>query len=257
LRNVREVRSVMDREFGGFYEGAYFELMTEGGFWPEPGNSPRKLPDLTGKTELGNDLDVMMRFIQKKLDSLVIIDDVVFRKIPEPVIGVFATKDYVKMKVTERRDSANAYTTSYFSLNDFQSAYDLYEIRRNETPDRPASLEITDLHVYMPAAFSMKIEDAELLKTATQLLETTERLVSKMPSDVAPLWFTVRDTLAAAKRQGSEAELTALGEAILALHGGVKEHSIASDQLKEACSIAQPAAQRWETRPLSNHRSLS
>ena len=256
LKSVMELRSVMNREYGGFYEGTYFELMTEGGFWPEPGETSHRFPDLTGKTELGNDRDMMIRSIQSKLDSFVIIDNVVFRKIPEPVIGVFATKDHVKMKVAERRDSANAYTTSYFSLTDYQSAYDHYETKRLEGPDSPASLEITDVHIYMPAAFSLRVDDAELLKTGTQLLESTERLVSKMPSDIAPLWFTVRDALAAAKSKSSEAGLTTLGDAILALHTGVMRHHSASEDLKSACSIAEAAALRWETRPISSDRTF-
>jgi hypothetical protein len=106
----------------------------------------------------------------------------------------------------------------------------------------------------MPVALTSNIETAELLKTATQLLESTDKLVSKMPSDVAPLWFAVRDTLWIAEDQQSDAELTRLSEAIAQLHARVANHSETSEKLKEACSIASPAAQRWDTRPiLSDH----
>jgi hypothetical protein len=253
--NIRETRNILARELGGLHQNNYISRMNEGQFWPVTDHEQRTMPDLTGRTEISNDLDKMKRWIKRKLDDFILIDDVVFRAVPEPVIGVFSTKDWLTMKITERRDSANSYTTSYFSLTDFQSALDHYQTCLETGPERPASLEITDLTVYLPAAFTMEIENAELLKTATQLLENTEKLVSKMPAEIAAMWFKVRDAYANASAINSEAELTHLSQSITNLHDGVMLHGSASEQLKEACSIGAPAGQRWETRPITLERS--
>lgn len=231
--------------------------MAEWRSFQEQHKSVENLPDMTGRTEVSNDLDSMKGQIQRKLDSFVIVDNVVFRTVVEPVIAVYATKDQVKMMIAERRDSANSYTTSYFSLTDYQSALDHYQACCDTNPDRPASQEVSDVRIYRPAAFTMKVDNAELFKTTTQLLENTEKLVSKMPSSIAPLWFTVRDAFAGITLQSSDAELTQLSEAILALHDGVVNNANASDELKANCSIAAPAGQRWETRPISTNRPFN
>lgn len=251
---VQNVRNVIGRDFGAFWEGEYANLMCRGDFWNSPdASAPFPPPDMTNKTEISNRRSEMEASIQRWLERFVVIDGLLWTKIAEPVIGVFATKNSVEMKITERRDSANSYTTSYFSLKDFQSAYDHYHECLSSVPGRPASMEVADLRIHMPAAFQMNIETTELIKSATQLLETTEPFLGKMPADLAPFWFSLRDILATCSASSSETDLTKLGDSVLVLHDAVSQHHSATAPLKQACVIALPAAQRWELRPITNN----
>lgn len=245
---IESIQTITGSYLHSLWYGEHPNLMSRGNFWEQFESLGRyEEPDLRFRTILESQEERMKLAVARWLKQFAIVDGLLWARIEEPVIGVFVLKDTVRMKVTDKRESANSENTSYFSFNDFDSAFDHF---MTNVSGRTAIQEISDLKVLMPEAFRMRVEAQELLKSTSYLLETIKPMLADLPSDVAPFWYALRDTRAGCTSLSSDDEMEQLKERTLDLAAAINNHPNAPAALKQMSSFSNQLVDRWDLRPL-------
>lgn len=205
-------------------------------------------PDLRFREIIENHHEDARIAMLRWLQSVAVVDGVVFTQIAEPCIAVDVRADKKTIYIDEGRDSASEATT-FFSLSDYEAAVDFYD---NVTPGKSEVLRrVADVRVYVPHVLTNKIEETELLRSVRQLIEDVRHHLGDLPGDIAPYWYRLRDLNKEANATASETKLDRLKEAALDLSAAINNHAATSDDVKALSDIGIRLSERWELRPLT------
>jgi hypothetical protein len=250
LRDMAQSKSlynVTGEHLISFRNGTWANFMARSEFAAhieENGNAP--IVDLKGRTADSDTRDDMKAKMRSWLHKLAVVDGTVWAQIEEPVIAVYHQLRSTVLKIAERRDSANLERTSYFSLADFDAAFDLYQSHLDGI--KSEERQVSHLTVLLPEALKFRMEEEQMLRKTELLVENLKEHLGSFPAEVAPYWYTLRDDLAECKLQADDTRLEKLKERALDLCAGINNSDM-NEKIKSIALFGEAVAERWELRP--------
>lgn len=230
-----------------FKNGTWANFMARGDFArliEEGGHAT--LPDLKGRIADSDTRNDMMTKMRAWLTRLAVVDGTVWAEIEEPVIAVYHMPKSTLLKIDEKRDSANLERTSYFSLTDFDAAFELYQSHLDGI--KSEERQVSHLKVLLPEALKFRLEEEQLVRKVDLMVESLKEHLGVFPSAVAPYWYALRDDLEECKLQADDTRLEQLKERAVNLCSAINDSDM-SDKIKSIASFGKAVAERWELRP--------
>lgn len=153
-----------------------------------------KIPELTtwkpGPSFTTSSRDYALQTIQQVVDDLIVVDDLLWTRCPEPVLTIQFGQQRNSIIVTSTRPSEKS-SKPYFRLDRLD---DFLDHNTYENPER-AITYLPKIEILLPDAFNFNDEKHQLLTTARMVINESKDALHQLSYQQVRCWYDLNETL--------------------------------------------------------------